>query len=243
MLEEKGLFSLSSDPNNKTQCLSYILNADTDDALDIIELAFKMIDTWARRQDSYNLRQSRISYDPDQAIIDLNVRFQENNVGYRFREEQIIKMDTEYHFKELIEPALNILNEAEFRGASDEFLKGMSLIRSGNTKEGITNFNSAFESTMKSICEKNNWNYKVTWTAKRLIEVCFENGLIPSELKSHFSGLISTLESGLPTLRNKKGGHGQGLEKIEVPEYLAYYAANLAASNILLLVEAYKKHL
>ena len=54
--------------------------------------------------------------------------------------------------------------------------------------------------------------------------------------------LRSVLESGLPTVRNKtKGsGHGQGKELINIPGHLAAYALHLAASNIVLLVEAHK---
>ena len=55
---------------------------------------------------------------------------------------------------------------------------------------------------------------------------------------SHFSALKSTLESGLPTVRNREAGHGQGPETIVVPEYIAGYALHLTASNILLLAKA-----
>ena len=47
-------------------------------------------------------------------------------------------------------------------------------------------------------------------------------------------------ESGAPTVRNKEAGHGQGSEPVNVPEYLAAYVLHLTASNIVLLVEAYK---
>lgn len=48
----------------------------------------------------------------------------------------------------------------------------------------------------------------------------------------------SLLESGVPTIRNKLGGHGQGTDSIVVPEYFARYALNLTASSILLVAEA-----
>ena len=59
-------------------------------------------------------------------------------------------------------------------------------------------------------------------------------------LASHFSGLRSVLESGLPTVRNKQGGHGQGENPVVIPSYLAAYALHLAASNIVMLLEAHK---
>ena len=57
-------------------------------------------------------------------------------------------------------------------------------------------------------------------------------------MQSHFTGLRSTLESGVPTVRNKLSGHGQGAEEINVPDYIAAYALHLTASNILLLAKA-----
>jgi len=57
-------------------------------------------------------------------------------------------------------------------------------------------------------------------------------------MQSHFSGLRSALESGVPTVRNNWTGHGQDTEEITVPEYIAAYILHLAASNILLLAKA-----
>ncbi len=54
--------------------------------------------------------------------------------------------------------------------------------------------------------------------AKDLIQIVFDNGLIPSFMQSHFSGLKTTLESGLPTVRNRQSGHGQGSGQVVVPE-------------------------
>jgi hypothetical protein len=48
------------------------------------------------------------------------------------------------------------------------------------------------------------------------------------------------LKSGLPTLRNETGGHGQGATPVAVPEYVASYALSLAASKIRFLIEAFK---
>jgi len=60
----------------------------------------------------------------------------------------------------------------------------------------------------------------------------FEQGVIPKYLQDHYNGLRNVLASGLPTLRNKTSGHGQGAQPVEVPEYLT-------ASNMRLLMEAH----
>ncbi len=97
----------------------------------------------------------------------------------------------------------------------------------------------AFESTMKAICDKNGWSYPGTAAAKHLIEIVLDNELVPRYMQSHFTALRSTLEAGLPTVRNKNSGHGQGTIPREVPEYFAGYALHLAATNIVFLVEAH----
>ncbi|MDT5270649.1 MAG: hypothetical protein QOH49_2835, partial [Acidobacteriota bacterium] len=99
----------------------------------------------------------------------------------------------------------------------------------------------AFESTMKVICHKRGWAYNQNDTAKKLIETCFVNGLVPGYLQSQFTALKSVLESGIPTVRNKLGGHGQGAQPAAVPSYLASYTLHLTATTILLLVQAEKE--
>jgi hypothetical protein len=91
---------------------------------------------------------------------------------------------------------------------------------------------------MKSICDIKKWQYNKTDTAKTLIDVLFQNGLIPPMLQSQFSSLKALLESGVPTVRNKLGSHGQGAVPVTVPSYIAAYALHLTASNIVFLAAA-----
>ena len=105
-------------------------------------------------------------------------------------------------------------------------------------KDCVNNCLKAFESCLKVICKKRGWNYTEKDTANRLIAIVFDKGLIPPLMQSHFSGLRSALESGVPTFRNKQTGHGQGPEEITIPEYIASYILHLTASNILLLAKA-----
>jgi hypothetical protein len=93
---------------------------------------------------------------------------------------------------------------------------------------------------MKVICTKRNWPLTGRETAKDLIKICSDNGLFPLFLDSHFSALRSTLENGVPVIRNKLGGHGQGQQIVEVPEHFASYILNLTASAIRFFIEAHK---
>jgi hypothetical protein len=71
-----------------------------------------------------------------------------------------------------------------------------------------------------------------------LISIIFEKGLVPDYLQSEFTAWRATLEAGVPTVRNRAAGHGQGAEPAEVPKYLAAYALHMTASGIVFLVEA-----
>ena len=93
---------------------------------------------------------------------------------------------------------------------------------------------------MPNIFTKRKWAFHQTDTAKALIDVCLQNGLIPSYWQSHFTSLRSMLESSVPTARNKTSGHGQGVAVQTVPTYLASYVLHMTASTIVFLVNAEK---
>lgn len=59
-------------------------------------------------------------------------------------------------------------------------------------------------------------------------------------MSAHMASLRTTLETGLPVVRNKKAGHGQGSTVEFISDEFAEYALNLAAANIVLLVGIYK---
>ncbi|EPO6927140.1 DUF7014 domain-containing protein [Escherichia coli] len=48
------------------------------------------------------------------------------------------------------------------------------------------------------------------------------------------------LETGIPTIRNKNAGHGQGADIKEVPEELVSYMLHLTATNLLFLLKCEK---
>lgn len=93
---------------------------------------------------------------------------------------------------------------------------------------------------MKAICDKRKWAYNQNDAAKRLIDICFDNDLIPAFWQSHFSALRATLESGVPTARNVMGGHGNGTKTTTVPRHLAAYCLHMTASTLVFLIEAEK---
>lgn len=239
---EMGLFTLVDISDNiQRKCEYFLLNSDVTGALDIIELSFKQIDGYVRDQGWMHSDRYEVTQDPDDAINELNHRFREHSIGYQFEGGELIRVDSQYLHSEAVKPAIALLNEDAFRGPSEEFLKAHEHYRKGESKEAINWALKAFESAMKAICDAQKWSYASGSTAKPLLDVLFEKGLIPQEMQSHFQALRSTLEAGLPTLRNKSSSsHGQGAEPKEVPDYMAAYALHLAATNIVFLVEAHK---
>lgn len=240
LAREHGVLTLhdeGSDPFDA--CVRYILESDTDGALDIIDTSFRCVDRVVRRLGATDRAITGITQDPDDAIEELNHRFKEHGIGYEFVGGELIRVDSQYVHAEVTRPAISLLQDMDFAGASDEFLRAHEHYRKERYKEAVAEALKAFESTMKSICDARKWHYADA-TAKTLIKILIENGLIPSYLESHFGGLRSAMESGLPTIRDKTAGHGQGPKPTAIPEHLAAYALNLAAANIVFLVKSYK---
>ncbi len=210
---------------------------DITECLDAIEVSFRVIATLPHIP-SYD--PSRPKLTPTEAINALNKRFLQNAVGYQFVSGKIIRTDSQFAHAEIIKPALVLLQDKRYAGANDEFLKAYEHYRKGEIKGCLANSLSAYESTLKTICGIRGWAFQPKDTAKTLLNICFDKGLVPPDLRSHYSALQSTLESGVPTLRNKRGGHGQGAQVVNVPPYFASYALHLTGSAMLFLIEAEK---
>ncbi len=245
---EIGTFSLGDDPvaNPYVQSLQYLQVANTEQALDFIDCAFQFIDQELRRDSDYVVHVPGKGYHfpgLDEAIEELNQRFQEHHIGYQFQNGQLIKQTGQYLHEEVVLPALTLLSDPQFRGAQDEFLSAHRHYRERRYKEAVVDALKAFESTMKSILDERKWQYDIDKDpASRLVQILFEHQLIPSMLQNQFTHLRGLLESGLPTIRNKTSGHGQGTEPVVLPKYIAEYALHIAAANIVFLVHAYEEY-
>jgi hypothetical protein len=235
-----GVFSLNGEPDDSAeeQCKHLLLRGSTLETLDLIELSFGII-MGLNQLYAYNNHPPG-NQQPEEAVQELNDRFREHGVGYQFVAGEIMRVDSQYVHSEVVKPAISLLNTAGFTGASDEFLKAHEHYRKGRMGEAMWEALKAFESTLKAICDENGWSYPGNATAKTLIKAVLDNELVPTYMQTHFAGLRSTLEAGLPTVRNKNSGHGQGRSIKQVPDYLAGYALHLAATNIVFLVEAHE---
>jgi hypothetical protein len=246
-IREMGIFHLGNDPdaNPYEQCLQYIQVAPTQQNLDFIDCAFQYIDKDLRQDSEYivHLPGRGYSYQRlDPAIEELNQRFEEHHIGYQFQNGQLIKQTDQYLHEEVLLPALTLLEDPQFRGAQDEFLSAHRHYREQRYKEAVADALKAFESAMKSILDEREWQYdKERDTSRTLLQILFDHQLIPTMLQSQFTQLRGLLESGLPTVRNRTSGHGQGTEPVSLPKYIAEYALHMAAANIVFLVHAYEE--
>jgi hypothetical protein len=240
LCREYGLFSLSKESQTgiyNTALYTFFLNCENSEkALDVIELSFRLIDNIGRTEDYCYIAQPKLN--PDQAIQELNGRFLEHGIGFQYESGNIVRVDSKFIHAEVVKPTLNVLSDKRYAGANEEFLNAHDHYRHGRYKECLNECLKSFESTMKAICKKRKWEYTDTDTAKNLIERCLQKGLIPTYLQTHFTSLRASLESGVPTIRNKLSGHGQGDQPVDLPQYFAAYMLNLTATTILFLTEA-----
>jgi len=171
------------------------------------------------------------------ATAELNARFRETGVGFQFHGNQIVRVDSALLHQEAVKPALEVLRGQRFAAAEAEFRRAHEHYRHGRHEEYITDALKALESVLKVICAHRKWPCAGTDTAKTLLNTVFDKGLIPTYLQSEFTALRTTLESGVPTVRNKQGGHGAGTQPRTLPRHLVSYVLHLTASAVLFLAE------
>lgn len=213
----------------------FLSESNIEKVLDVIELSFRTIEKVASGFE-YRM-QSNASELADESIAELNSRFKEHGVGYQFESGEIIRVDSQLLHSEVVKPTLQLLSNKAYAGAQQEFLKAYEHYRHGNHKEALNEALKSFESTMKTICQKRKWAYDPNDSSKKLIEICYEKGLVPTFWQQNMSALRGLLEGGVPTGRNKLSGHGQGTSPIVIPDYIVSYILHMTAAAIVFLAK------
>lgn len=242
LCREYGLFHL---PGTKTygdrdyvaELFTFILQEkDVEKVLDAVELSCKVIDVHTR---SYGYRRrNNGDKQADDALSELNARFQQRGFGYRYESGEIVRVDSELVHAEVIKPALSLIHDTKYKGAEAEFHLAFEHYRHGRNKEALAECLKALESTLKAISKAHGWKHAPNATAKPLIDLMFDKGLIPQLWAQHFTGVRAMLESGVPTARNRLGGHGQGPDVVEVPGHYVGFALHQTAAAIVFLVKS-----
>ena len=170
LCREYGVFTLRDskdygDRNYRTELANFLLQQDDHEKiLDAVELSFRLIDNATRNYGF--LQRDNASKLADDAIEELNARFQEHGVGYRFEESEVVRVDSELLHAEATKPALVLLRAPEYAGAQAEFLRAHEHYRHGRAKEALAECLKSLESVMKSICAKRKWAHDPNATSK-----------------------------------------------------------------------------
>jgi hypothetical protein len=156
---EFGVFSLGrGDP--KTNLSKFIVEGSTEQVIDAIEVIFRMIER--KHAESGYIKLATPRQRAASAIEELNGRFKEHTIGFRYEGGNLIRIDSEYTHAEITKPALALLRDPQFAGAEKEFRNAHDHYREGSAEEAITDALKAFESTMKSIFVKRGWTFGET---------------------------------------------------------------------------------
>lgn len=212
---------------------AFFENCETEHVLDAVQVVMRLIEEATRN------RLLDQGCNAGTVAAEINRRFLEHRVGYQYQSGQILVETNSVLHREAITPALVLLGDPRFAGANEEFLKAHEHYRHGRLGECLVDCLKAFESSMKIICDLKGWPYTPTDTAKALIEVCLSNKLIPTFTQQQLTSLRTLLESGIPTVRNKQAGHGQGASRHQVSPHLARFGLHLTAAVVVLLVDSF----
>ena len=241
LCEEYGKLSLSSQNplgrhDKQTILELFIYKPDVSIIFDVIELALRYHYYYMTNYE-YKFQREIAAKEINEIEKIINIRFKESFVGYNIVNGEIIRIDSEATFKEIIEPTINLTANKLFENVNIEYIEAIKSYQKGDNKNCLIKCSNSFESTLKIICDEKRWEYENRDTSSKLIEICYENNLIPPKMQSSFSSLRSLLESGISPIRNHYAGHGKGKEKVIVEDYLARYALNITGSSILFLIE------
>jgi len=207
--------------------------SDTDSVVDAVELVCRMISIYKEQASYVNSRESL-----KECITEINDRLFEASLGFQYESGDIIQTDSKFLHTEAVLPAIHLLADAAFKSANDEFMSAHKAFREADYDGAIVECCKALESTLKVIAADRKWAGYETAPLKKLLQLAFDNELIPRFLESEFSGLRSILESGVGTVRNKAGGHGAGEKSSPATRHLAAFQLHQTAAAIVLLVEA-----
>lgn len=238
-----GKYRLSDKHGNSPgeDAILFLSKCEDENFLDFIEYIFQVECYW------------RVCSDKNKFIEEINQLFlvddlpyavtpfvHEKRIEYSFGRDRevsalvnypkVIRRDDEIIYSSAIQPTIVLLIEKNFTSANNEFIEALQDYRKGNYGDCLTKCGSAFESTMKIICNRNRWSYNQSDTASRLLQIIIEKSGIDPFFKEPLI-LIATLRNRLST------AHGSGTEKRTVSKHKAKYAINVTASAMLLLVE------
>ena len=225
--KEYGTFVLTNEYDSPFEELAgfFLATEDVERALDCIEISLNAVELA-----EYEIRQARKR--ASDFIDEVNTRFREHGIGFRYESGKILRVDSEFLYSETIKPVLRLLAKKNYRGVDEEFRTAHEHYRHGRYRESILACSQALESMMKILCARRRLEIPKSATAIPLAKTLIEDGLLPA----HFQSQLSCI----PSLRNQYAAHGHGAERVVIPRWIAEYQIHLTATTILLLDNADK---
>lgn len=168
-------------------------------------------------------------------------------VNYKFdiKLNSIVSTFTEYQNIIIDRAEENLFEDADFELASKEFKDAYINITKNQYKDCILNINKALESVLKVICIKLNYTKSNNEKMGTYLSLLRDNNFYGDNklIDNNLTNLIKSMDSGLPTIRNKTASHGSGIVKNDPTEYLTRYAFFSGINAINLIIEIYKEHI
>ncbi len=237
---EKGIYKISTEEHSGSRIISFMSKANITDWLDLLELICKAIMV-AGHQSQYGHRSEwEVEGSGADAIDEINYRLRQATLGYQYESGNLLRIDSQYIHAEVVKPALSLLNGPAYAGPREEFTQAHSHYRKGEHRQAVAMAANSLESTLKAVFEIKGWPYTKGARISDLMKVARANKLWPEYLDTSFDQLVTTIQSGLPKIRDNDAAHGQGAAPKVVPSYVAAYALHLAASKIVFIIEASK---
>ncbi len=240
MRREKGVFELSPAQGLlDRELFNWLIGeSDLDSFIDGIEYSFWAINTFINDQ-SYGFREY-VKTTPARATAELNARLQEAGIGYQFDGRDIIKVTSQMIHSEVVLPALRLIYDPLFASVDKEYRDAHANFKVGEYESCLVECGKAFESALKVIGAARGWSIKATDPASKLLSAAFAANFIPSWMQAEFTALKALLESAVPAVRNKMGGHGAGTATRSVPKELAAFQLHQTAACIVFLIDHHK---
>lgn len=167
--------------------------------------------------------------------VELNAVLTEEESSWRMSDDRIYMVDSRF-LDALKDQTEEEMKREGFLGAHEEFRDARGYLQAGDADDAIQKANCAFESALKSLLNQREGS--ADDLLKKLREETDLLDGVPNEAQK---AIVSKVLQGLPVLRHKLGGHGQGAKPIDVPRAYGDLAVNLAATYIKFLLDLKKE--
>jgi hypothetical protein len=216
--------------------LQFLLECEARLVLDLAEVWLAVLSGLARR-----FRPDAPAASVSRWQSELNALLRSHRIGYEFVDGAPVRIDSAFLHVEVVKEAIALMHAEGFAAPLEEFARAVEHRDEGRPEDAITNANSAFESTMKVVFDREGIPYDPKATAKVLIQTLYDRGFLLPELEGLTNNLRAFLECSLPMLRSRHGAHGRGSLPRAIEESYATFALHLAGAFIVFLIQRHRE--